>query len=227
MLPIVFENDHLIAINKPHDLLVHKSPMASEINENAVHLLRDQVGYHVFPVHRLDRKTSGILLFAKNKEYNTLLQQKFMNKEIQKTYHAVVRGFVEIGNTIDYALKNENGNLQDAITHYSPLQQFEIDLPHMQFPTSRYSLVELKPETGRFRQLRKHMAHIFHPIIGDRPHGCNKQNRLWDATFGMRAMLLHAVNLKFEIDGQNVFIEAPYSKEMRQALEMFEKRKVK
>ena len=206
-LEIVFENDELIAINKPHGLLVHRSRIAADATEFAVQILRDQINQVVWPVHRLDRKTSGVLLFAKSKSINSKVQQLFQERKVSKIYKAIVRGFTPESGTIDYAL-TENEKTQDAITHFKTLKHFEIDLPFGKFPTSRYSLVELKPETGRFHQLRKHMAHLRHPIIGDRPHGCNKQNKLWKEKFGMTTMLLHAERLEFVLDGERIVMEA-------------------
>src|SRR5690554_1024095 len=113
--------------------------------------------------------------------------------------------------TIDYALKNDNEILQDAVTHFKTLEYLEIDIPFGKHPTSRYSLVEARPTTGRMHQLRKHFAHIFHPIIGDRKHGCNKQNRFFKEQWDMTHMLLHASELSFCHPATNskVRIEAP------------------
>lgn len=194
-LEILYQDDYLVAINKPHDLLVHQSSIARNANEFAVQLLRNQIGQKVFPAHRLDRKTSGVLLFALDKETNQSLTQQFTDKTIIKKYLAIVRGFAPDELTIDYALRKDNGVLQEAITNIQTLQRAEIDLPFGKHPTSRYSLIEAEPLTGRMHQIRKHLAHIFHPIIGDRPHGCNKQNKLWLEKFAMKTMLLHAKSL--------------------------------
>lgn len=196
-LEILYEDEYLVAINKPHGLLVHQSSIARNADEFAVQLLRDQIGQRVYPTHRLDRKTSGVLLFALDKTTNQSLTQQFTDKTITKKYWAIVRGFAPDELTIDYALRKDNGVLQDAITKIKTLDRVEIDLPFGKHPTSRYSLVEAQPQTGRMHQIRKHMAHIFHPIIGDRPHGCNKQNKLWLEKFGMKTMLLHAHSLTF------------------------------
>ena len=217
-LAIIFENEDLVAINKPHGLLVHRTPMAKDATEFAVQLLRDQIGQHVYPVHRLDRKTSGVLLFAKSAEANQELQLLFRERQVNKTYQAIVRGYMNKEGEIDYPL-TEGDKTQEAQTTYRLLEQFEIDLPSGGFPTSRYSLVELKPRTGRYHQLRKHMAHIRHPIIGDRPHGCNKQNRLWKEHFQMTTLLLHAEHLSFEYPtGTTIDIQADRSAAFSNAL---------
>lgn len=197
-LEIIYQDNYLVAINKPHDLLVHQSPIARNAEEFAVQLLRNQINQKVYPVHRLDRKTSGVLLFALDKETNRNLVEQFTNKSTQKKYWAIVRGFCANELTIDYALHRDDGVLQDAITNVKTLEKAEIDLPHGKHQTSRYSLIQAEPLTGRMHQIRKHMAHILHPIIGDRPHGCNKQNKLWLEKFNMKTMLLHAYTLTFQ-----------------------------
>ena len=195
MLEILYQDNHLVAINKPHGLLVHQSPIARDASEFAIQLLRDQINQKVFPVHRLDRKTSGVLLFALDKETNQNLTQQFTDKTTQKIYWAILRGFAPEQMTIDYNLFNDSGVEQTAVTHFKALQISEVPLPHGKHQTSRYSLVEAKPETGRMHQLRKHFAHILHPILGDRPHGCNKQNKLWLETHNRNTMMLHAQSL--------------------------------
>lgn len=210
ILEIIYQDDVMVVINKPTGLLVHRSLMAADASEFAIQVLRDQIGKKVYPVHRLDRKTSGLLVFALNEEVNKLLQMAFMNRAVEKKYLALVRGFIIEKGTIDYALTNESGKLQEAITHFQLLQHFEIEIPNGKFSTARFSLVEVNPETGRMHQIRKHFAHIFHPIIGDRPHGCNKQNKLFLEKWGMNSMLLHANELTFKhpISHQDITFKA-------------------
>ena len=224
MLEILFENEELVAINKPHGLLVHPTRMAIDATEFALQLLRDQLGQRVYPVHRLDRKTSGVLLFAKSSEVNSKLQQLFQERKVKKTYQAIVRGFLEPEGTINYTLTDERRGEQPAITDFRLIKHFEIPVPLGKFSTSRYSLVELIPHTGRYHQLRKHMAHIFHPILGDRPHGCNKQNRLWKEKFEMTTMLLHASSLEFAFPSHNLIrIEAKRGEEFERVLEILKR----
>lgn len=220
MLEIIYRDADLVAINKPHGLLVHRSFIAADTSEFAVQILRDQIGEKVYPVHRLDRKTSGVLLFALNDRMNRLMQMQFQEGEVEKHYSAVVRGFTPDYLEIDYPLKRDDGVVQDAFTAFETLQKTELDLPFGKHPTSRYSLVDLHPTTGRMHQLRKHMAHIFHPIIGDRPHGCNKQNKFFKEYFGMDSMLLHAREIKFSHpDNQNVItISASFQPEFTRML---------
>ncbi|MDR6809244.1 tRNA pseudouridine65 synthase [Dyadobacter sp. BE34] len=224
-LEILFQCEHLVAINKPNGLLVHRSPIASDADVFAVQLLRDQLGQKVYPVHRLDRKTSGVLLFALDEVTNSEMQRKFMDGEIGKTYHAIVRGYTPDAGTIDYPLKRDDGVSQDAVTYFETLMRSEVPFVVGKHPTSRYSLVKLNPATGRMHQLRKHMAHILHPIIGDRPHGCNKQNRYFKEHLGMMQMMLHAVELEFvhPYSKERITIQASYPTEflrMREVLRL-------
>jgi len=197
MLDIIYQDETLVAINKPHGLLVHRSKIAKDASEFALQLLRDQLGRAVNPVHRLDRKTGGVLLFAFDKATEIAMQKQFQEGLVQKKYLAIVRGFTPDSLTIDYPLAKENGNMQEAITSFITLQRAELALASGKHASSRYSLVEAQPSTGRMHQLRRHFAHIFHPIIGDRPHGCNKQNRFFKEQFEMDTMLLHASSLLF------------------------------
>jgi len=197
MLEIIYRDEHLIAINKPHDLLVHRSSIAADVEDFAMQILRDQIGAKVYPAHRIDRKTGGVLLFALDKEVEKAMQQQFMNNQVHKKYLAIVRGHTPDSGEIDYPLRKENGTLQDAFTAYRTLQRAELPVPLGKHETSRYSLIEAEPTTGRMHQLRKHFAHIFHPIIGDRTHGCNKQNKLFKDKWEMNTMLLHASQLSF------------------------------
>ncbi len=218
MLEIVYENEQLIAINKPHGLLVHRTRIAADAREFAVQMLRDQVGAKVYPIHRLDRKTSGVLLFAKDPATCGQVQRLFRERKIRKCYKAIVRGHLSARGRIDYPLR-EGDKIREAITDYELIEHFEIPVPHGKFETSRYSLAALFPRTGRHHQLRKHLAHIFHPIIGDRPHGCNKQNRLWKERFAMTNMLLHAESLHFQFaEGQDVQIYATLSSTFQEVL---------
>ncbi|WP_316843622.1 pseudouridine synthase [Pedobacter psychrodurus] len=197
MLEIIYQDEHLIAINKPHGLLVHQSSIARDAIEFALQLLRDQVGKHVSPVHRLDRKTSGILLFAFDKPSEIAMHQQFMNAETNKNYLAILRGFTPDVMDIDYPLAKENGTMQDAFTSFKTLQRAEVPVAFGKHQTSRYSLIEATPKTGRMHQLRRHFSHILHPIIGDRTHGCNKQNKFFKDQWEMTTMLLHASELEF------------------------------
>lgn len=223
-LEILYQDDVIVAINKPHGLLVHRSSIARDTSEFALQLLRDQLGQTVYPAHRLDRKTGGVLLFSLNKETDQYLQKSFQEHQIDKKYLAILRGFAPTDGVIDYPLKKENGTLQDAKTTFRLLANSELPVPFGKFPTSRYSLVEANPLTGRMHQLRRHFAHIFYPIIGDRPHGCNKQNKFWKETYHMDTMLLHASQLTFKhpLSNHMIHIKAPLQADFQRVLDILD-----
>ena len=224
LLEILFRDEHLVAINKPHGLLVHRSSIANDAKEFALQLLKNQIGQWVNPAHRIDRKTGGVLLFALDKETEKAMQQQFAENKVQKKYLAIVRGHTANFGEIDYPLWKENGTLQDAFTAYTTLQRAELDIALGAHPTSRYSLVEAKPTTGRMHQLRKHFSHVFHPIIGDRTHGCNKQNRMFKQNWEMDTMLLHASEISFlhPITNIQVTIKAPLQQEFLRVMQLMD-----
>jgi tRNA pseudouridine65 synthase len=222
MLDIVYQDEHLIAINKPHGLLVHRSSIANDAKEFALQLLRDQVNKHVSPVHRLDRKTGGLLLFAFEKDIEIAMHMQFQEGAVKKKYKAVVRGYSPEAMDIDYPLAKDNGVIQNAFTSFVTLKQAELDIPFGNHPTSRYSLVEATPTTGRMHQLRKHFAHIFYPIIGDRKHGCNKQNKFFKEQWEMTTMLLHASELSFThpVTKERIHLSAPLQDEFKRVMKL-------
>lgn len=225
-LEIVFKDDYIVAINKPHGLLVHRSPIAADASEFALQILRDQLGQRVYPAHRIDRKTSGILLFALHKELLPSLGNQFANRVAHKEYLAILRGWLPDSGEIDYALFTDSGTLQEAQTHYKCLGRSELPFPSGTNVSSRYSLALAKPQTGRMHQLRKHFKHIFHPIIGDRPHGCSKQNKIFLERYQMSSMLLHAHRLQIIHPVSNALlqIEAIPSSEFMRMLDELELR---
>jgi len=222
MLDIIYQDEHLIAINKPHGLLVHRSPIANDAKEFALQMLRDQIGKYVSPVHRLDRKTGGLLLFTFEKDVEIAMHKQFQEGLVKKKYKAIVRGYSPESMDIDYPLVKENGMIQDAFTSFVTLKQAELDIALGQHPTSRYSLVEARPTTGRMHQLRKHFAHIFYPIIGDRKHGCNKQNRFFKEQWDMTTMLLHASELSFDhpVTKEPLHLTAPLHDEFKRVMKL-------
>jgi len=221
-LDIIYQDDYIVAINKPHGLLVHRSPIASDATEFALQLLRDQLNRQVYPAHRLDRKTGGVLLFALSKEVEKQMQRQFQENLVDKKYLAIVRGYTDSTGEIDYPLRKENGVLQEAFTRYKTLARAELEVALGNHQTSRYSLVEANPATGRMHQLRKHFAHIFHPIIADLTHGCNKQNKLFKERWNLDTMLLHASQLSFQhpVTKIQVHIEAPLQPEFLRIMQV-------
>lgn len=223
-MEILFQDDHLIAVNKPAGLLVHRSSIAKDATEFALQKTRDFVGKEVHPIHRLDRKTSGVLLFTFDKNTLHSMQNLFNEGKVRKEYHAIVRGFTDESGKIDYALVNDKGLTQSAKTIYITHKKWEITKSFGRYKTSRYAYVHVFPETGRMHQIRKHFAHIFHPIIGDRPHGCNKQNRFFKREFNLMEMLLHAKSYSFEhpVTSDKIIIQAPIRNEFMRIVSLLD-----
>ena len=178
MLDIIHRDSRTIAVNKPAGMLVHRSWLDKHETRFAVQTLRDQIGQHVYPVHRLDRPTSGVLLFALDTEAARLLTQQFENKTIEKTYWAIVRGHLPSDGLIDYARKH---------------------------------------------QLRRHMKHIFHPIVGDTNYGDLRQNHAVAEHIGTQRLMLHARSLSFQSieDGSRMTVQAPIDNDWRLWMEKF------
>lgn len=208
MLEILYQDEVLVAVNKPAGMLVHRSWLDRHETQFVMQTLRDQIGQLVYPIHRLDRPTSGVLLFALNSEIANLLCKQFEQKQIEKQYLAVVRGYVTGHGEIDYPLKVQLDKIADkfsqpdkapqsAVTFYEGLQTVEMPYGVGRYATSRYSLVRLIPQTGRKHQLRRHMKHIFHPILGDTQYGDLHQNRALMEHTGCARLLLHAEKLTF------------------------------
>lgn len=208
MLDIIYRDAYAVAVNKPAGMLVHRSWLDTHETQFVMQTLRDQIGQHVYPVHRLDRPTSGVLLFALDPESARLLTQQFEHKTTQKTYWAVVRGHLPSDGIIDYALKYRpdkiaetltEATVQDAQTAYRCLARTELPFQSaLRYPTSRYSWAELTPHTGRKHQLRRHMKHIFHPIVGDTNYGDLRQNHAVAEHLGTQRLMLHARSLSFQ-----------------------------
>jgi tRNA pseudouridine65 synthase len=148
------------------------------------------------------------------------MHQQFQNGEVQKKYLAVLRGYAPDSGEIDYPLAKENGTMQEAFTAFVTLKRAELDVAFGKHPTSRYSLVEATPTTGRMHQLRRHFAHIFYPIIGDRKHGCNKQNKFFKEEWEMTTMLLHASELIFNhpVTKEQVHLKAGVQEEFQRTM---------
>ncbi|MCW8841401.1 MAG: pseudouridine synthase, partial [Gammaproteobacteria bacterium] len=167
-LTILYRDENYIAVDKPDGLQVHRSWISEESEQFLLQRLRDQIGQRVYTIHRLDRPTSGVILFGLSSEAARAMCGLFENHRVKKTYLAVARGYCDPQGHIDYPLREEPDKpLQQAITDYRTLATAELPIPVGRYSTARYSLVEIKPLTGRSRQIRKHFHHIFHPLIGD------------------------------------------------------------
>lgn len=199
-LEIIFEDDYLICVHKPNNMLVHHAQHSRNVADETslLQLIVDETGLKVYPIHRLDRKTSGIILLAKETQFVSKFQELFTNNEIQKTYFGVVRGFSPETKVIDSPVKGRDANVhKEALTHLKTLEQVTLDIPVKPYDSSRYSLVELSPKTGRMHQLRVHMNKISHPLIGDTKYGDKNHDVMFDENFGWKNMFLHAGKLEF------------------------------
>lgn len=220
MLTILHRDDHLVAIDKPSGWLVHRSNLDRHETRILVQSLRDQLGQYVYPAHRLDKGTSGVMLFALDPATARHLGAQFEQHGVRKTYWAVVRGWPPASGHIDHPLKGERdeyGDLPEAAGAQAAITDFRrlatVELPHAvdRYPTARYALVELDPLTGRRHQLRRHMKHIAHPIIGDATHGKGCHNRWFQAEFGCDRLLLACTELSFRhpTDGREMTLRTP------------------
>jgi len=215
-LEILYKDDYLVVINKPAGLLVHKSMIDRHEIYFAMKILRDQIGRWVYPIHRLDKPTSGVLLFALDKDSARLMSEQFRDRKTQKKYLAVVRGYTQDSGVIDHPLKDKLDKIADknaskdsepkeAISEYKTLAKVELPYTVGAYNTTRYSLVEVTLKTGRKHQIRRHMKHISHHLLGDTKYGRGEHNKFIRKEFNCHRMLLHSHSLE---------IFHPYKKEI-------------
>ncbi len=208
-LSILYRDTHIVVIDKPPNLLVHRSEIDRHETRFAIQILRDQIGQRVWPAHRLDRGTSGVLLFGLSAEIASHLGRQFEAGAVEKRYWAVVRGHPPAAGEIDHALSrqrdpyefrgdNSNDAPQAALTRYRRLATIELPVAVDRYPSSRYALLELEPVTGRRHQIRRHLKHISHPIIGDSTYGKGRHNRYFAEQLNCRRMLLACTRLTFD-----------------------------
>ena len=234
-LHIIYQDEYLVAINKPAGLLVHRSMLDKYETQFAVQILRDQIGLHVFPVHRLDRPTSGVLIFALSADIARKLGEQFATQIIEKTYLAIVRGHIMDAGEIDYALKEKLDKIADkmakqdkpaqqAVTLFKRLAKFELPFAVSKYASARYSLVQLTPKTGRKHQLRRHLAHISHPIVGDIAHGDGKHNIFIRQQFSFHQLGLTCKSMRLihPISQQPIFLRCELDKNMFELLEQWD-----
>ena len=214
---VIYRDEQLVAINKPSGLLVHRSPIDRHETRFALQQVRDQLGQRVYPVHRLDKPTSGVLLFGLSPDSARALSAQFADRSVGKEYLAVLRGHCPEAGCIDYPLREESDRMalggpasggpaprspsqprspQQALTRYRRLATVEIPVAVERYPQTRYCLVSLRPETGRRHQLRRHMKHLGYPVIGDAKHGKGVHNRFFQARYNCHRLLLACVGLE-------------------------------
>jgi tRNA pseudouridine65 synthase len=230
-MEILYLDDYLVAVNKPAGLLVHRSDIDRHETQFAMQLVRDQLGRRVYPVHRLDKPTSGVLVFALSADVARLMMPVLMNGAVIKTYRAVVRGHTPERGLIDYPLVEQYDKMTDAkankdkapqpaVTAYERLGTVELPYAVGRYPTARYSLLGVAPKTGRKHQIRRHMKHIFHPIIGDTTHGDGRHNQFFREHFHCHRLLLACTGMAFlhPVTGAMLDIQALLDDEFRRIL---------
>jgi tRNA pseudouridine65 synthase len=199
---ILYQDDDIVAVHKPAGLKVHRDTHPGRQGRTVLEMVRDRLGRRVYPVHRLDQPTSGLLLFAMNPQMASTLAAAFASGQVRKTYLAVVRGYIASAGMIDYPLTRDarlpkqGQPFKPARTAFDRLATVEIDLPVGRYATGRYALVALYPVTGRMHQIRRHMHHISHPVIGDTIYGDGRHNRLFREQFSCRRLLLAAIQMQ-------------------------------
>ncbi|WP_449284047.1 pseudouridine synthase [Luteimonas yanweni] len=225
-LAVIHQEDTFAVVDKPAGLMVHDSRLARGENDFAADRLRAQFGRPIFLVHRLDRATSGCLLLAFDRETASALGKSLMAGEVDKAYLAVCRGWpADAAFTVDHPLDGGPGKplKKPAVTRFERLADAELPIPSAGFETSRYALLRARPQTGRFRQIRRHLKHLSHHLIGDTSHGDGRHNRSF-RMLGIHRMLLHAEQLSFPHPGdptRRVHVAAPPDAEFARALAFF------
>lgn len=225
---ILHQEEHFFAIDKPAGFFVHPpefSPYPVPKEKICLHVLRRLMNQDVYPVHRLDAPTSGVLLFAKSREAAGELGKLFMQRALQKTYHAVARGVVDEEGTIEIPLEIAGfTDLMESKTTYKRLATIELPFAvGKKYPTTRYSLVEVEPVTGRWHQIRRHFDRIAHPLLGDIEHGDTYHNRFFRDELKIQGLCLKAHRLEFENpwSGEPLTIEAPLCEKWEKIHQLF------
>lgn len=222
LFQILHHDDDLVAIHKPPGFHVHQPEFPRRRVSNDVICLtnlRDQIGKYLFPVHRIDVATEGVLVFALNKSAATVMSQGFREGGIEKTYFALVRGWTLDSDTIDIPLElDSTGDAVAARTRYRTHTRIELlEAVGKRHQSARYSLVEAWPETGRYHQVRRHFARLSHPLVGDREHGDSHHNRFFRERLDLPGLWLKAMAISFRhpVSGQKVSIQSDWNERWR------------
>lgn len=191
LIEVLYRDDDYLAVRKPPGLSVHRGRLNAD-RDVLLQRLRRQVGCYLYPIHRLDRATSGVIVFGLNAWAAGAVQAQMRSGDVAKHYAAIVRGWVLRETEIDYEIDG-----QYAYSSCRPHTRYELDEPDGRFPSSRYSLLDVTPKSGRRHQIRRHLAHLRHPIVGDTVHGDGKHNRIFRERFGSWRLLLFARSIAF------------------------------
>jgi tRNA pseudouridine65 synthase len=196
-MKILWQDDAIIAVEKPAGMLVHPTDLTGR-ETTCVDVVSEIAGCRVMPIHRLDRKVAGVLLFAKSSAVARVLGSQFQNREVEKHYVALVRGWTEESFEVDHEVPSIRGHCKrQATTVFKQLAKTEIAASISKYDTARFSLVSAQPLTGRYHQIRRHLKHVHHPIIGDTVYGRGEYNQFFRRHFDYEGMFLVAVGLKF------------------------------
>jgi tRNA pseudouridine65 synthase len=223
-IAILLADDAIVAVDKPAGLAVHRSKLVGSDDGYLVDAVREATGRTLYLAHRLDRATSGVVLLGASKAIVAALGEQFMARTVGKRYLAVVRGFLDDAGTIEHPLDAPGKpEPKPATTRWRTLARVELPIPLSRYESVRYSLLEIEPETGRYQQIRRHLKHVSHHLVGDTTHGRGEHNRLFRQRFGVHRMLLHAASLAFEhpVSGGRVEVHAPLDDAFRRAVALF------
>ena len=234
-LTVLYQDRQVVAIDKPAGLLVHRSRVDVRAWEFALQKLRDQLGQLVYPVHRLDRPTSGVLLFGLDSDSARQLSEQFAQRKVDKSYRAIVRGHTAEKGHWDEALREKHDRMTDAkaknnkppqpaVTEFQTVNRWQIPFSTGKYPSSRYSEVIVRPLMGRKHQIRRHFNHFAHPVIGDTTHGDRRHNRLFREELGIHRLLLVAQSLQFQhpVTKKTILVTAPLGELFEKAIQQLD-----
>ena len=224
-LRILHHDDAVVVVDKPEGMAVHRSQLVGADDDYLIDRVRQQTGRTLYLAHRLDRATSGAIVLAADKDTAAKLGTQFMQREVDKTYLAVCRGWPAAEGTIDYPLDAPGKReVKSAITRYTTLATATLAVPMGRYEAQRYALLQAMPETGRYQQIRRHFHHLSHHLIGDTTHGRGDHNRLFRMHLGVHRLLLHAWRISFAHPrhGGTLHIEAPLDQAWQRVLDRFD-----
>jgi tRNA pseudouridine65 synthase len=218
-LRILYQDEWIVAVDKPAGFHVHPpedTRFSIPDHLNCLKILRDQLGRWLYPVHRLDRATSGVLLFALSSEAARELSEKLQQQGMRKTYYCVVRGWVQEKGRVEHPLDEK-----PSVTEYDPLSRMELPFAVGRYPSARYSLMEVNLLTGRMHQIRRHFAHLSHPLVGDTVYGDGKHNQAFRDRLGIRQLLLKAYALELEHRGSRLRLVSRWTQPWHRIFDLF------